>query len=973
MSNRDKLLDLSSGRMLVSGPPGSGKTRLLVERFARLIESGADPERVLLITLNRRAAREARDVLLKRLARSLPALQVHTAHSFAYGVLGRRFDELGYAEAPQVLTAAEQYATVRELLLNDRAALWPRLDPLRTVRGFAREIADFVLRAQERLYAPAALRAEVGRSGREAYGEVADFFERYLEVMSASNRVDFAGLLHQAVVALQGGLREDDRADHLLIDDYQDITPAAEAIVAALAEGASSTLVTADPGGHVFGYRGGSLEPLHRIDAVLGPERVELDGAARLDVAALAALDEPSATPPDAPPARVEARCYVHPGEEADAIAHELLRARVDDRVAWERMAVIVRRYGEYLMALRHALTRHGIPFVVLGEASAVAAEPANRPVIELLRYAIFPERRDDLLEPVLSSPVCGLDPHASRRLRRAARHRGIRLYELVHDADLDDLDADLREAVERFRMLVAGLEERAPTDPPDDVFFWLWSNLPHAATLVAEERHRDLDALSALGDIIGRFTERRGEGARMIDYLETLEAAEFGPDPWVLPEERRPHAVQVVSAHRTHGLAFELVCVAGCVEGEFPAPRRASALVDIDDLIAPRGPAERHRESLAEERRLFRLAVTRATGRTILFASESPSGMNPRTPSRYANRIGFADWSRDGSGGRVESEWSPSGANEASSLRSLEAELRSSLADASAAAPARLAALAALPRTGADPATWWGSRDWTEPGLPLYEAEIRTSYSRLSNMEDCALKYLYEVEMGLDPEQSFQMWLGSVIHDIIDRVQRGEIARDEETIHAALADAWRPELFPNRAIEHRRRLDAQEMLRRWMKGEQAQVEHSEVGFEYPLGDAVIRGKIDAIFGMSNGNLRLVDYKTSRWAPPKEEVEGNLQLAAYYLAMRRDENLKALRKKTGYLQLSFLGSLYGEGFAVRGFPPREGYEEWAEQTITDLVAKIRAESFAPNPSADCMWCEFKPICPLWPQGGEAVR
>ncbi|MFY9587926.1 MAG: UvrD-helicase domain-containing protein, partial [Actinomycetota bacterium] len=262
MSNRDELLDLSSGRILVTGAPGSGKTRLLVERFARLIEGGADPERVLLITLNRRAAREARAFLLTRLARSLPSLQVHTAHSFAYGVLGRRFDELGYAEAPQVLTAAEQYATVRELLLNDRPALWPRLDPLRTVRGFAREIADFVLRAQERLFHPDSLRAEIARAGREQYGEVADFFERYLEVMNASNRVDFAGLLHQAVVALQAGLRDEDRADHLLVDDYQDITPAAEAVIAALAEGAGSTVVSADPGGHVFAYRGGSLEPL---------------------------------------------------------------------------------------------------------------------------------------------------------------------------------------------------------------------------------------------------------------------------------------------------------------------------------------------------------------------------------------------------------------------------------------------------------------------------------------------------------------------------------------------------------------------------------------------------------------------------------------------------------------------------------------------------------------------------------------
>jgi hypothetical protein len=119
--------------------------------------------------------------------------------------------------------------------------------------------------------------------------------------------------------------------------------------------------------------------------------------------------------------------------------------------------------------------------------------------------------------------------------------------------------------------------------------------------------------------------------------------------------------------------------------------------------------------------------------------------------------------------------------------------------------------------------------------------------------------------------------------------------------------------------------------------------------------------------------LRLVDYKTGRWAPTKEEAEKNLQLAAYYLAMIRDPELSKLGK-TGLLQLSFLGALRGEeGFARVLVTPREGYGEWAEETITELVARIRAESFGPNPAADCKWCDFKPICPLWPQGQEAVR
>ncbi|MGH3113189.1 MAG: hypothetical protein ACRDOP_06960, partial [Gaiellaceae bacterium] len=56
-------------------------------------------------------------------------------------------------------------------------------------------------------------------------------------------------------------------------------------------------------------------------------------------------------------------------------------------------------------------------------------------------------------------------------------------------------------------------------------------------------------------------------------------------------------------------------------------------------------------------------------------------------------------------------------------------------------------------------------------------------------------------------------------------------------------------------------------------------------------------------------------------------------------------------------------------------PERMGtgeYETWAEGTIRELLEAVRAERFAPSPQADCMWCRFKPICPVWPQGAEVT-
>lgn len=969
------IIDHPAGGLLVTGGPGSGKTWALRERFARLIEAGVDPERVALFTLTRRAGRDARDQVARRLGRSVSDLRIFSVHGYANSFVTERwFHELGYSVQPSVLSAPEQYAQVAEALADENDSDWPQLGHLRGVRTFGRQIADLMLRCQERLLDPDELDAAVKAAGRSDYLEVAAFYRRYVSAQESSDEVDFGGLLQQTARKLEAGVPEEERFEHVLVDDFQDATIAAGAIVKALAAAADGAVFAADPAGHVFTFQGGSLEPLRSLPVAFPSiGTVELAGSHRLGagLTALAALTDPGAEAPEPEP-HFEARLMAHPGEEIEAVADEILRLRVDEDVPWSEIAIVMRRYGSYLNGLRHALARHRIPFTVVAEETALPTEPAIRPLIDLLRFVYRPTLRADLLETVLASPLVGLDPHELRRLRRESRAARVTLLDLVQNGGPDRPEEPiLATKVGYFRELVSDIPRIEKRLGPDGLLFELWTRRPDAAELVASDEpsaRRALDAISAFADTIYRFAERRPE-ASIKDYLETLEAVDFAPDPWIPPEERRPDAVRVISAHRTQGLEFEAVLIPGCLEGEFPSLSRGDPLVSIERLIDPTSPSERLRARAAEERALFRMAVSRARRRTILFASSSAGDRNPRTPSRFAAKLGL-QWLPTGDpGGTGGTGGAPA------SLRSMETALRRHLADPMEPAARRLAAAAALPATGARPERWWGRNEWTDPGVELHPDgdEYKTSYSRISPMENCGLQYLYAQELGLDNETSHAMWVGTLFHSIVDRVQRGEIPRSEIAILETFESEWDPARFESGVVEHQRHRDMEGMLLTWLDADWGTPLRSEVGFSFELPGATLRGKIDAVFPMADGKVRVVDYKTSRYSVSVAEAQESLQLATYYLAVKRTPELAELGEPAS-LELAYPAQPFKRGgFAIRSADPSKtaDYEEENTERLTQLIAAVRQEDFMPDADADCRYCRFKTICPLYPEGNEA--
>ena len=455
-----------TGAVLVTGGPGTGKTAVLRERFAQLLEGGADAERVAFVVGSRRARDEAREALLARFQGSLPELRVVTIHGVARHVLNARFRRLDYPEPPDLLPAGDQFALVQELLSEQDPGQWPAYGHMLGMRAFADEVRQFLSRAQEALLTPDDILERAEKAGLGGWKELARFYREYQDVIDGRNVVDFAALLQRAAQVATDG---EPLLDHLLVDDYQDSTMAAEAIVAGLAP--ADLIVAGDADAHVFSFQGATDIPIRRF-------------AERFGGAEVIALETPHRAEGGV---TVEAWLAPHTSEEHAAIARELRRLHVEEGVPWNELAVVVRRQGAHVGSLLRALDDSGVPRALPESGMALTAEPATFPYVLALRWLTADgEAREQLIESVLTSDLVRLSPAAARGLMRAAQAiDGTVATAIEHTDGLTQVEASEVETVREVLARATIVSDRSVLD----AFRILWQDLPYSARLVAARR----------------------------------------------------------------------------------------------------------------------------------------------------------------------------------------------------------------------------------------------------------------------------------------------------------------------------------------------------------------------------------------------------------------------------------------------------------------------------------------------------
>ncbi|MDQ3877751.1 MAG: ATP-dependent helicase [Actinomycetota bacterium] len=989
------------GAVLALGGPGTGKTTTLVERFIRLaLADGCSPDRILFLVPNRAQKMALQDSLTHRLLfdEGLDALievPVYTWHGFANHLVSRHYDRLAYSEPPVLLTSPEQWGDVRDALANEDPVNWPHHAHLLKNKGFVDEVVDFCIRAEQRLLDDSQLSALA--QAKPAWADVIRFFKAHRNRLRARSRVDYPTLLTDAtdLIANHDDVRDalHQRFLHVLVDDGQELALVQQRMLHFLTgftsgdSGERSLVLAGDPDSASETFRGAEPDWIEDFGKEFGEhQRVTLATSYRLgpefgaQAMGLIARNGAGDHRPQefVGTGAVSVHRFGSLSAEVDAIARSLRLAHLEEHIPYEEMAILLTSPRAMLPPLERALEALEVPFSISAPDRPLGREPIVRAFADLARFSFNDDPDPEQLVTLLRSPLVDLEDATVRELERVARVTATPLGEvLVQQPPELTLDSDSAARIAELLALRDILASRRD-DPADAAFWVVWERSRYCKELVERARadlndpaNRDLDALVAFSRALGRFVERRRGKGTFTDYLEAIGRADFGSDPW-LPPERSGGGVQVVSFHGAKGKQWSIVAVAGVIDGAIPKGRRATGLFDpyfLDETDA----LARNKRNEMEDRRVFYVAVTRAAQRCIVTTSPGPTRRGE--PSRFIEEL---------TGAMPEIEAAPD-------LRPLtfseaSARYRKVLADVNAPAAERIAALAAIKKTceldpscsAAQPSEWWWRWDWSDGEIPIRVQQadkdddlpldkLRTSYSRISTYDNCGLQYLFSVVLGLDPESSHNMAFGSWIHKIFEECETGKITNQDAAL-ARLEELFDDTVFPNKAVARQFRREGEIMIDRYVKYlRPGQSIMAETSFKVDFHGNRITGRIDRVDRIGK-NIVISDYKTSKAAAYWDEARESLQLAIYYLAAQSDERLRELGEPAS-MQLIYPNAPLSKGdVAKRAQKPEEA--QAALERLPRLIEGVLAEDFRPNPEADCKWCKFKPLCPLWSEGKE---
>jgi len=608
------------GPLLVLAGAGSGKTRVLTMRIARLMEvHGVSPHAILAVTFTNKAAGEMRDRIERLLGRSTAGMWIGTFHAIGARMLRAAPRLVERTASFTIYDQDDSLAVIKRLMERHRVS---------TKQYAPRAIQSAISDAKNALVTP----QEYESLAMDPFARtVAPIYRDLGDALRLANAADFDDLLVLPVRLLQENPAQlasyRDRFQYVLVDEYQDTNRAQYQFVRLLAGEQGNICVVGDDDQSIYGWRGADIRNI-------------LDFKKDVPAAAIVRLEENYRSAPpilDVANAVIRAntgrmgktlRPTITGGEpvtslralderdEADWIVEELSTRRAAKNLELRDFAVLYRTNAQS-RALEESLRRQAMPYRLVGAVRFYD----RREIRDLMSYLklIANPADNEAFRRAIAAPKRGLGETTIELLAEAARRERVSMFAAASRPELlGEIRAAARGALSQFVALIERLRLQAEEAAVDELLREIVDAIRYGDYLKAEGPE-SADRLENVKELITGAAElvsdELGEvGLRPLDHF--LQRATLVADVDAL--DANADAVTLMTLHNAKGLEFPVVFISGLEDGLFPLAR---AFDEPDQL--------------EEERRLFYVGITRAEQKLYLTYAEERRRNGEFTASR--------------------------------------------------------------------------------------------------------------------------------------------------------------------------------------------------------------------------------------------------------------------------------------------------------------------------------------------------
>jgi len=610
------------GAVLVLAGAGTGKTRTVTYRVARLMENGVSPASILLLTFTNKAAREMLQRVETVLKANLRGLWGGTFHHVGNLILRRHADRLGYDRNFSILDREDSCdlidACVADLGIDRKKWQFPKAEIVQTLIGLSANTGDSLEQTvTSRMPHFSGLLHDLARVA-----------ESYRTRKRALNLMDFDDLLgnwirlfeeHPGILEYYG-----DQFEHVLVDEYQDTNQVQARIIDLMTSVHGKVFVVGDDAQSIYSFRGASFEniitfperyPSARVfrlttnyrstPQILGLANASIRHNRRQfskDLHAVRSDGEPASLVP------------VRDVYQQSQFVIQRIQDLYNEGKPFREMAVLYRSHY-HSMEIQMELTKHGIPFEV--RSGLRFFEQAHvKDVTAYLRIVVNPF--DELAWMRVLKLLPGIGKVTAHRISRTVMEAQEPLAALIEGAADRYVKKNLRGSFDRFLELMGRLRKAEFTDHPSEMIREVMTGgyEEHLITHYpnATSRAEDIEQLAL-------YASGYKNVADLLSELALLSTTGEGGEEDAYEKDR----VVLSSVHQAKGLEWSAVFVVWLSEGRFPSAR--STRPDDEE----------------EERRLFYVAVTRAKDELYLLYPANASGyggLSFLSPSRFLTEL---------------------------------------------------------------------------------------------------------------------------------------------------------------------------------------------------------------------------------------------------------------------------------------------------------------------------------------------